>query len=567
VQEASLDALRTAHAEGRRRRLQDLRPDLPVAFVASVERAIAVRPEDRHPTAAALQADLARVDDSARRGAPDAPASPSPATTSWRSGSRRWLLGLGVAAALGVLTWRGPRVPSVHTMAVLPFDDLTGGAPWGPLASGIADDVARALQRRKGLSVRGRESVRALGNGGGQAAVRLGVAYLLRGSLSAAGPETVLDVRLEDAETGREEWRREYRGPIDDLPRLQARVADDVARRMSGGGPAPAAASGGPAPALKAYEAYHSGRVWALQRNREALEKSALHYREALRLAPGYAHAWAGLADATLLLGVPAFGGLEPRAARSEAGQAALRALELDPGLAEAQTSLAFVSFFFDWNWRAAEERFQRALVLNPDYALAHHWYSDYLGAMGRFHEARQQIDRARELEPLSPIVNRDVAWLRFASRDYAGAVAHLRRLLAEDPRYVPARSLLGRVLVQAGDAAAGRRELEAVRGELPARTASLFLAEAFAAEGDRAAATALLEEAIAESASGYLSPFYVALVHVRLGDFERALDWLERGEREQDTTMVNVRSDPRLQPLAGQARYRALLRRMNFVS
>jgi tetratricopeptide (TPR) repeat protein len=318
-------------------------------------------------------------------------------------------------------------------------------------------------------------------------------------------------------------------------------------------------------PEFEAYEAYHRGRVHAEQRTREELLTAIEYFKEAVRRDPAYAQPWAGMADSYLALGIPTFGGLHPQEARRLANEAALKALELQPELAEAQNSLAFLAYVYDWNWQSADERFRRAIALDPQFAGAHHWYGDFLIAMGRYEEAGREIEKAAELEPLSILIRRDRAWHFFCQRRYDEAERQLRETLAVNPRYTPARSLLGRVLTEQGRHQEALTELETVAVDIPGASALGFLAYANAAAGRRQEAEALLEKLVSSSGREYVSPYYVALVLTRLGRDGEALGWLERGFVEQDTTMVSLKVDPRFDTLRTDARFRDLLRRMRF--
>jgi tetratricopeptide (TPR) repeat protein len=389
---------------------------------------------------------------------------------------------------------------------------------------------------------------------------------LLGGSMSLSAGNVVVQVRLTSAMTGSERWRGRYSEKVDRVAGLYVPVAAGVAQALGVRHPVTTSSAFAAGPAsYRAYVAYQTGRVYWKERSEESLQKSIQYFQEAISLDPGYAQPWAGLADAHIALGVPTFGRYTPQEGRRLATDAALRGLELDPEMVEAQTSLAFVAYFYDWNWEAAESRFRKALSLDSQYAVAHHWYADYLNAMGRHEQAMKEIETARSLEPLATFIQRDVAWHLFFQRDYAAAIAHLRGILETEPGYGSARSLLGRVLLEEGSPAEGLRELQQVAPGLPEPAQLSLLAYAYAAAGQTAEAERLLARLVALRPKKYVSPYYVALVQTRLGRTEAALDWLELGYREQDTTMVNLKTDPRLQALRTHPRYRMLLQKMRF--
>jgi tetratricopeptide (TPR) repeat protein len=305
--------------------------------------------------------------------------------------------------------------------------------------------------------------------------------------------------------------------------------------------------------------------VYWEQRTREGLLTSVEYFKEATRLDPGYPQPWAGLADAYIALGIPSFGAYRPQEARRLAQEAALKALDMDPNLPEIHTSLAFATFIYDWNWSAAETRFRKSIELNPQYALTHQWYADFLTDMGRHEEAMEQIRLAAELEPLSLIIRRDVAYHLCFKREYDAAIAQLEAVLQSDPHYAAARSLLGRALIERGRPAEGLAQLRQVAPSLPQPAALSFLAYGEAAAGEPERARRTLARLFALSSDEYVSPYYVALVYTKLGEPAEALRWLEKGFQEQDTTMPTMRVDPRFDTLRGHAAYTALIQRMKF--
>jgi Tfp pilus assembly protein PilF len=314
-----------------------------------------------------------------------------------------------------------------------------------------------------------------------------------------------------------------------------------------------------------AYDAYQRGRALWEQRGPDALNRSLEHFQRAAKLDPTYAAPWAGMADVYISQGVSAFGPLSPIDARRLAKEAASRALELDPDLPEAHTSLAFAAFFHDWDWERAEKLFKKAIALNEQYALAHHWYANHLNAMGRQDEAIAEILRARALEPLSIIIDRDVAWHLFFQQRYDEAIAHLEQTLVRDATFAPARTLLARALAERGRYA---EALEHLRAAAPAMTRGVnlsFVAYVQARSGDLQQADATMAEVQRLRSHENIPPYYDALVHTAAGRPGKALDALERAHREQDSTMVSLMIDPRLKALHGEPRYQELVTRMRF--
>jgi eukaryotic-like serine/threonine-protein kinase len=557
-------------------------PSAPDELDRIVRKAMAKDPEERYQTARDLRGDLRTLrrqldhaDYVQTHSEDDGPGPRPPRRRHWAGAA----LAL-VAAAAGVFALRAGRAPRAatepgqvrpapespaQTLAVVPFENATGDPAWSHLVEGVTDDLARALQQ-SGVPVRAREDATTLtGLSDAEIARRLSVARVARGRVSLDGGNIVLEARVIQAVSGAPVWSRAYRQPLARLGGLYATVAGDIAA-ASGGTRLPERRDAVAHQArFDAYEAYHKGRVYWEQRTRESLLKAIEYFKDATRRDPQYAQAWAGMADAYLGLGVPTFGALTPQEARRLGNEAGLRALAIDPNLAEVHATIGYILYAYDWNWTAAEESFRRSIAINPQYATAHHWYADYLTAMGRSDEAQAEIRAAVELEPLSVLLQRDVAWHYFFQGRYDAAVQQLQQTLKADPHHVASRSLLGRALLEAGRNAEGTAELQRVAPELPGAASRAFLAYADAAGGRRAGAEARLRELENAKDGEYTSPYYIALVYARLGRPSEALDWLERGAEQHDTTMTTLNVDPRLARLRGEPRFRELVRRMNF--
>jgi serine/threonine-protein kinase len=569
VNARGLTALVEAHERREREPLPDSRPDLPDPFVQVVERALRHDPADRFPSAGAMQLALGR----ALGFATDELTAPRVAKEARKRRGRRWALAASIALAAGLVASRawhagppaaGPLPVPVRSLAVMPFETSSDVGLGPDAGQRLAEDLARRLQRR-GVRVIGSESARlAAGLPAGELARRLGVDAVVRGELRPVGNEVEARVRLAIAGSEKELWSGRYLSSGPQAAGLPGTFAQDLSGILGAGSGTPLLPR---APDLAAYKAYTSGRHYAEERSKKSLELAIRYYREAVELDPQFAAAWSGLADAYIALGVPTFGALRPQEARRLASQAALQALELDPDLAEAHNSLAFLSYLYDWDWAAAEQRFLKAIKLNPYYAGAHHWYANHLGALGRTEEAMREVHKALDLEPLSILIQRDVGWHLFHQRRYKEAVEKLKATLEERPDYVAARTLLARALVEAGRTAEGLAEMEKVAPQMPPGSGLPFLAYAQAAAGRSEAARRTLASLRKLPAAEYVSPYYVALAYVKLGDVEETLRFLEKAFNEQDAPFVNLKADPRWDPIKSQPRFQALLRRMDFPS
>ncbi|HJQ31092.1 MAG TPA: tetratricopeptide repeat protein [Pyrinomonadaceae bacterium] len=311
---------------------------------------------------------------------------------------------------------------------------------------------------------------------------------------------------------------------------------------------------------LEARDAYLRGRYFWNKRSPEGVEKSVEHFRRAIDLDPTYGAAYAGLADAYSVLGNYRYGSLPADECLRRARAAALKAVEVDDELAEGHASLALVKAYFERDPDGADAEFRRAIELDPSYATAHHWYSDFLATLGRGDEALSEAERAGELDPLSPIISTTVGERLYFARDYNRAEEQLRRTLELDPDFIPARFVLGVVYVKQGRRAAAVAELkrarELARGGDPRVTAAL--GQAYALSGRKAEARRLLGELTAEGED--VSPSDLALVFASLGETEQARAWLSKARDKARTNpeLANMlKADPRLDALRADPKFR----------
>jgi DNA-binding winged helix-turn-helix (wHTH) protein/TolB-like protein len=327
-----------------------------------------------------------------------------------------WLLGGAATAAVGFIAgarWLGQTPPAAYaSVAVLPFavDDAANAY----LADGVAEGLIHGLTPWPGLRVTPRASAfrfrDALADplSAGRA---LDAAAVVTGSLTRSGETVRLQVEVVDVARKAQVWSTVYEVALADLPLLEGRAMQDLATalRVAGVGAAPA----GPAvPATKhpeAYQAYLQGRYLWNQRSEASLQEAIVRFRRAIELDPGFASAHAGLADAHTTLGY--LGHVAPAASFAVGRPHALQALALDPSLAQAHASLAYIKFYFDWDWAGARDEFGRALELNAGDPVSHQWYAVYLLASGQPDRALQEVQTAHRLDPLSLAINTDIGF------------------------------------------------------------------------------------------------------------------------------------------------------------
>jgi tetratricopeptide (TPR) repeat protein len=312
-----------------------------------------------------------------------------------------------------------------------------------------------------------------------------------------------------------------------------------------------------------AHVAYLQGRFLWSRWNTESFQHSLVRYREALAADPGYALAWAGLADSYATLGNT--NAMPPAEAYAHAREAAERGLALDSTLADLHASLAYVHRFHDWDWARAERGFLRALELNPGYATGRRWYAQFLSGLGRHAESIAEAEHALELDPLSLVIHTAMGDVLFFARRYESAVSYYRRCLELDPTFGPGHTDMARALEHLGRHDEAIREFLVGVGHTSGAEppASPGLATLLAAAGRREEASMMLAQLIERSRSSYVSPYGIASALAVAGENGRALDWLERAYEQRDGTLVWIKVHPRMDGLRAEPRFRELLAKM----
>lgn len=479
-----------------------------------------------------------------------------------------------IAAVVGVLLLIGtarvfwPRSPvavtatSLQSVAVLPFADLSPAGDHEYLSDGVAEELSTRLARVPGLKVAARTSAftfRGTGSDARAIGRTLGVDALVEGSVRQAEGRLRVAVRLVDARNGYQIWADTWDRAGRDVLTLQDEIARSVLqalRRSATGVDTTSVAQRTIDPA--AYDLYLKGRYLWHQRTRESLTRAAAVFDEAVTLAPAYAEAHSGLADAYAVLGFYDY--LPPREAFPRAKAAATRALALDDRLAEAYASLGYVALYYDWSWADAERAFGRAIELNPSYTVAHQWFANYLVARGRFDDAVTAMRRAQQVDPLSLIASAALGWVHYYRRDFDAAIDQCRRTIELNPKFELAWLWGGWAHEAAGHYADARRMLETA-AELSGRSAIALtaLGRVHALSGDARGARAIVAE-LERTGSVYLPAYEMAKLHLALGERKEALAWLQRAYDQRSHSMVFLAVDPQLDPLRSDETFRSLL-------
>lgn len=472
------------------------------------------------------------------------------------------------AAALAIVGGSRWRRGSYGSVAVLPFG--VEGVQSAYLADGVAEAVINGLTRLPGLRVLPRASAFRFRDalGGPAAAGRaLDAAAVVTGSLSQSGDAVRLQVELVDVARNAQVWSKAYEIAVADLPKLEARVLQDLAgalRLSVSAGTDGSVVMRQPTASAPAYQAYLQGRHLWNQRSEPSLQSAIVQFRRAIEIDPRFALAHAALADAHTTLGY--LGYVAPAGTFPVARPYALRALELDPSLAQAHASLAYIKFYFDWDWDGARQEFLRAINLNPSDPVSHQWYAVYLLASGQPDRAFGEVQVAHRLDPLSLAINTDIGFHHYYNARYAEAVAQLRAVLDMKSDFLLAHLWLARALLELrlfDDALA-----ETAVAEAKAREWSVLVAArgfTYAIAGMSSEARAVLQEMEALSRQRFVTAYGIALVHAGLGQSDDAFRWLDNAFDERSHWLVWLRLDPRWKSLRGDPRFAALLARLKY--
>jgi tetratricopeptide (TPR) repeat protein len=397
-----------------------------------------------------------------------------------------------------------------------------------------------------------------------QAAAReLGVDTLLVGSMQRDGERVRLSLSLVGAQDGSVRWAQSFDEPWTSILAVEDAIATRVADALT----APLTGTQGGRVTRRethnvaAYQEYLIGRHFWSQRTGASLKTGLEHFQKAVAIDPRYALAHAGLADS--YVGFATFRVLPPADAYPQARAAALKALELDSTLSEAHSALAMVSLYYDWDWTAAELEFQHAIAMNPSDATAHLRYALALPWFGRFDEALHEITRAREADPVSPLINANEGLILYNARRYPQAVDLLRRGIALEPTAFQNHQALGGTYEATGayeDAIAAYKKAIDLGAGSQVQT---DLAHVLAVSGQSAQAKQILSDLAEPSTRTYVSPFDIAVAYVGLGDAEAAFAWLDKAYQDRPRPMLSLRVNPRLDPLRRDPRFTALIHRM----
>ena len=399
----------------------------------------------------------------------------------------------------------------------------------------------------------------------GEAAHRFNAAVVVTGSVRRSGNDLRIMANLIDTASGCYMWSTSMHGTLDDTFAVQEEVARVVALKLESEvvEGRERLAVGPPSRNLAAYNLYTQGRHHLNQRTEEGLRKAVDFFEKAIAEDGQFAQAYSGLADAYGLLGH--YGGLPPAEVWTKAVSNAAWAVLCDENSTEAHTSLAHVKCTQDWDWTGAEQEFKRAISLDFRYPTAHHWYAaSLLLPVGRNEEAREEMLIAQALDPISPIISRDLAKMHFYVGDYEAALEQCDNTIELDPHFAPAYSLLGFVQERRGEfdeASAAFQHAIQLSPQSPSFRAAL--GRVLALTGKTAEAEKILEELVELSAKRYVPPFDLALLNIALNRLDEGFLWLDKAVQDRGIEVLSLKVDPRWESVWSDPRFIQLVDRL----
>jgi eukaryotic-like serine/threonine-protein kinase len=525
---------------------------------AVIRRCLAKDPADRFSSARDVAAAL------------DATAAPVAAAASPRATARTLLIGaaslLAIAiAALALSGWLSTftgGTPRIESLAVLPLANYSADGAEGYFADSMTEAMILDLSRISALTVTSRTSVmryKGTTKPIRQIASELDVDALIEASIQKVGDRVLISAKLVDGKTDRPLWSDRYERNMHDVLALQSEIARDVTRQIAVRITPGEQAYFDEAPRVDpaAHEAYLRGRYELNRYTEDGMQKALHYFGEAIQKDPGSARAYAGLADTySALRGIYQ----PPALVMPKAKEAALTALKLDDTLAEAHAALGLVLLTYDWDWKESEKEFRRALDLNRGLASAHQGYALLLAAMARPAEAAAEMDRALRLDPLSPPLRADAAWIFYLGRRDDLVIEHAMKAVDLEPAFWMGHTMLGLGYERAGRPAEAIDALQKARSLDDSPFILELLGGLYAASGREDQARAILAELKEQSSRRYVCAYEVATIYAGLGDRANTLRFLEQGKRERADCMPWMAVDPKLDRLRQDPAFQHLL-------
>jgi eukaryotic-like serine/threonine-protein kinase len=548
-----------------------INPDVPRQLEDIINKSLEKDCRLRYQHASEIRADLQRLKrdtESTRiavvRGAPH----------KTLKGRKLWMIVTACVAVIGLAlagTWllRFSRTSQVDSLAVLPFSNVSGDSNSDYLSDGITESLIANLTHVPQLKVKSRNSVfRYKGKdvdiqkAGGE----LRVSALVTGRVTPHGDNVEVSAELTDVRDNTEIWGQHYTAKGSEIISLQQQIAGDIAEKLrSDMNPSERQqVTNQGTRNIEAHELYLKGRYYWNKRTPSDLETAIAYFNQAIAKDPAYALAYAGLADVYSVM--PSYGGSSSEN-YPKSSAAARKALELDPSLARPHAVLGSNEMEYDWDFAGGEAEYKKAFVLDPNDATAHQWYANDIGAIGgRQEEAFAEMNRAHQLDPLSPTISRQLADVHLMARQYDKALAICKKLADENPTFPSAHACLldaYRAKHMYPQIIQELKILGQLTGKQNVSEFSSAMEQGFRSSGWKGALTKGIEIMKAQRKAGYSPAFEIAELYAELGDKDQAFRWLNTAYQERDTGLIGMKTDFGLDALRSDPRFTELVRKV----
>lgn len=448
---------------------------------------------------------------------------------------------------------------NARTVAVLPFTDLSPQQDHQYFADGVAAEIVSALTQSGSVRVASRTSSFAMrGMPVSEVGATLSVANVLEGSIRVDGDMLRVSVELVDAANGFQVWAQQFDRESEGILQIQAEISSAIVRELSGENTNLESSLIDP----RAYDSYLQARYYWNRRDPDDLVRAVSLFKQAIELAPNFARAYAGLADTYAVIGYWQY--RSPDETFPEAERMAREALALEPGMAEALATLAYVKLYYDWDWETAESLFQEAIAANSQYAVSHQWYANLLVVLGRTREAEEQIKISMGLDPLSLIARIVQPWTLYYGREYERALELIEDTISLDPNFSFGPYIKGWILQQTGDVddaiAALQTSVELSDGSGITLAA---LAHAYALAGADDMAREILGQLTDPAITANPPAYEIAKIYLALGDEDQLFSWLERAYERRSNQVIFAEVDPQLDGIREHEQFKALVEKL----
>ena len=545
-----------------------LNPNIPRALQEVIARTLEKDRNLRYQHAADVRAELQRLKrdyDSGRLATEGVAESVPVPNDSHPSSNDKWKVRTSSTQRDGVRRVRAAKI--IDSLAVLPFENISGDPEHQYLSDGITGSLINILATMPKLRVMAQSTVFRYKSGAmdPQSIGRdLNVRAVLTGRMMQSGGVLRIGTELVDVATGSQLWGSQYDRKPGDIFAVQDEIAKQISEKLR------LQLTRADKKRLtrhhtedpEAYQLYLKGRHHWNRWTEDGFYKAIAYFELAVGKDPGYALAHTGIADSHVLLGWNSY--CPPKEAFPKAKAAAMTALRIDPALGEAHTPLAAVLWLHDWQWEMARAEFERSLELNPNYPTANHWSAECMMTMGRHVEALAKMKSSQELDPLSLIINVAIGWAFYMSGRYDEALEHLQRTVELDPNYPVAHWILGLLYRKTG-----RYELAISEGEKGVHLSGgsplmrAAVAHSYGRAGRTEEARRLLHDLTELAKHKYVAPYFLAGIHVGLGESDRAIEYLEKSYEEHSHWLIYLHIDPSMDELRDHHHFQDLLHRV----